>query len=59
MEKLFDALRAKHPGHEVRDIKFIVNIDDVHGQQADDVDQCLADAVKDAEILHDASALSE
>ncbi len=57
MEKLFDALHEKHPGCEVRDVKFIVNVNDVKGQKAADIDGRLADIVKNAKILDDASAL--
>lgn len=57
MEKLFAALQEKHPGYEVRDIKFIMNVDDIDGQKASDVDAKMADIVKHAEILEDASIL--
>lgn len=57
MEKLFAALQDKHPGYEVRDIKFIMNVDDIDGQKASDVDSKMALVVKNAEILEDASTL--
>ncbi|WP_299285329.1 hypothetical protein [uncultured Tateyamaria sp.] len=57
MEKLFAALQEKHPGYEVRDIKFIMNVDDIDGQKASDVDANMANIVKHAEILEDASTL--
>ena len=57
MEKLFGALRSKHPGFDVRDVKFVVNLDEINGQKAADLDAGLAEVVKNAEILTDASAL--
>lgn len=57
MDQLFAALQEKHPGYEVRDIKFIMNVDDIHGQKASDIDAKMADVVKNATLLESAAPL--
>ena len=49
MEKLFDAVRSQHPGCEVVDVRFLVNLDDVNDQDVDVLDAQLAHAVEHAE----------
>ena len=51
MEKLFDAIRGQHPGCEVVDVRFLVNLDDVNDQDVDVLDKQLAYAVEHAETL--------
>lgn len=57
MQKLFVALRTKYPEAEVRDVKFIVNPEEVADQQVADIDQQLADVVNAATPLAGAEAL--
>ena len=57
MEKLFAALEIKHSGYQVRDIKFIMNVDDIEGQKASNVDAKMAEMVKNADVLDTASQL--
>ena len=45
MEKLFNALRDQHPGCEVVDVRFLVNLYQVEDQDVDDLDSELAEAV--------------
>lgn len=57
MEKLFTALRAKHPGHEVVDVHFTVAPCEANDQPVADLDEALADAVRDAEPVDTAAIL--
>lgn len=57
MQKLFDALRTKYPDAEVRDVKFIVNPEEVDDQQVAEIDQRLASVVINATPLAGASGL--
>lgn len=51
MEKLFDAIRAQHPGCDVVDVRFLVNQFSVADQDVDELDEKLAEAVRKAERL--------
>ena len=51
MEKLFDALRSQHPGCEVVDVRFLVNLYQVDDQNVDELDKQLALAVASAEEI--------
>jgi len=48
MNKLFDAIRNQHPGCEVVDVRFLVNLFDVADQDVDKLDDGLATAVTEA-----------
>lgn len=50
MEKLFAAIRDRHPGCEVIDVRFSVNkLDlDPKGHDVDELDAALAEAIKNA-----------
>lgn len=48
MNKLFDAIRSQHPGCEVVDVKFLVNLFNVNDQDVDKLDDELAKAVTEA-----------
>lgn len=51
MEKLFNAIRDQHPGCEVVDVRFLVNLYEVEDQDVDDLDNKLAEAVLTADEL--------
>lgn len=51
MEKLFEAIQGEHPGCEVVDVRFMVNHFDVDDQDVDELDEALAGAVKEAELV--------
>lgn len=51
MEQLFNALRDQHPGCEVVDVRFLVNLYEVEDQDVDDLDGKLASAVSTADEL--------
>ncbi|MBM2576095.1 hypothetical protein JQC91_07240 [Jannaschia sp. Os4] len=58
MEKLYAALRDKHPNAEVRDVKFIVNPSKVDDQDLDALDEGLAEVVREAQPLAGPEALA-
>lgn len=49
MEKLFAAIRDRHPGFEVVDVKLLANQHEVDGQDASELDEQLARAVREAD----------
>ena len=51
MQKLFAALRERHPGYEPVDVRFLVNQMEVDGRSAGVLDAQLAKAVADAEVV--------
>jgi len=51
MQNLYNALREKYNGGEVRDIKFIVNPAAVADQDVDALDEALAEMVRNAKPL--------
>jgi hypothetical protein len=51
MEKLFAALRERHPGYEPVDVRFLVNQMEVNGRSASALDEELAKAVASAEVV--------
>ncbi len=57
MEKLFDALREKHPGYDVVDVRFLVDYQSTDGRQAAEFDGEFADAVRKAKRVDLATAL--
>ena len=57
MQNLFTALRQKYPGSEVRDVKFIVNPNEVDDQDVGDLDLALADVVRLAQPIEGPTAL--
>lgn len=57
MENLFRALSQKYGGAEVRDVKFIVNPNEVNDQDVDKLDALLADAVLNSTPLVGPQAL--
>ena len=48
MEKLFQAVRERHPGFEVLDVKLLANQYEVADQSAAELDASFAEAVKTA-----------
>ncbi|MCO6383760.1 hypothetical protein [Oceanicola sp. 502str15] len=50
MDKLFAAIRDRHPGCEIVDVRFLVNKLqlDPNGHDVDDLDEALAGAVREA-----------
>lgn len=56
-EKLFAAIRAKHPGHEVVDAHFTVAPREADNQPVADLAEALAAAVRDAEPVDIAAML--
>ena len=59
MKKLFAALRAKHPDHEVVDVQFTVAPREAADQSVADLDAALADAARDAEPVDIAAMFGE
>jgi len=57
MEKLFAALREKHHGCDVVDVRFSIHHGEVNGMPASSMDAALANAVKSAKQV-DISALA-
>ncbi|NDV48689.1 hypothetical protein [Salipiger sp. PrR003] len=57
MQNLFVALREKYPGAEVRDVKFIVNPEEVANQEVAEIDAKLGQVVETAVPLAGAGAL--
>lgn len=57
MQNLFAALNEKYPNSEVRDVKFIVNPEEVADQKIADIDASLAIVVKVASPLDGPEAL--
>lgn len=57
MEKLFAALREKHQGFEVVDVRFLVARNEVDGRDAGRIDGALAKAVREAELVDIATAV--
>lgn len=53
MEQLFTALRDQHPGCDVVDVRFLVNLQQVEDQDVDELDNKLAQAVQTADQLPD------
>ena len=58
MHKLFAALREKHPGCEVVDVRFLVDHNEVNGRDASLLDAAFAKAVKTAERVELADAFN-
>ncbi len=57
MEKLFEALREKYDGAEVRDVKFMVNASEANDQSVGDLDSQLAEVVRRGVAISEPSAL--
>lgn len=49
MEQLFQAIRDQHPGFEVLDVKLLANQHEVAGQDANELDEDFAKAIRQAE----------
>ncbi len=49
MEKLFAALREKHPGFDVVDFRLLANQHEADGQDVEQIDAAFAEAVRTAE----------
>lgn len=56
MEKLFAALRERHPGYDVVDVRFLVDHNHVNGRSASALDRAFAKAISDAERIDLATA---
>lgn len=52
MEKLFAALRERHPGYEVADVRFLVAAGEVTGRPAEELDEAFAHAIRNAERVN-------
>ena len=48
MNQLFDALRQRHDGYDVVDLRLLANAHEVNGRSASELDPEFADAVKNA-----------
>ena len=48
MEKLFAALRERHPGKEIVDVRFLLDFSEVNGQRAADLDEAFSKAIVNA-----------
>ena len=49
MKKLFAALRERHPGYDVCDVRFLVDNNELDGRPAEDLDAAFAKAIRAAE----------
>jgi hypothetical protein len=58
MEKLFAALRERHPGYDVVDVRFLVDQNKVDGRPAEELDDAFAKAIRKAKRVDLATALS-
>ena len=48
MEKLFAALRERHLGYDVVDVRFLLDFSEVSGQRAADLDEAFAKSIVNA-----------
>jgi hypothetical protein len=58
MEKLFAALRERHPGYDVVDVRFLVDQTQVDGSPAENLDSAFAEAILKAKRVDLATALA-
>lgn len=54
MNQLFDALRERHPGYDVVDVRFLVQQGD--GRHGNDLDASVAQAIRNAKRVDMADA---
>jgi hypothetical protein len=58
MEKLFAALRERHPGYDVVDVRFLVDQSRVDGRPAEELDGAFAEAIQKAKRVDLATAIA-
>lgn len=56
MEKMFAALRERHPGYEVVDVRFLVDQHEANGRPAQELDKAFAKAIRIADRIDLATA---